>query len=106
MCPPLAVVAALAHVLGAYINRNAITSVGGGAKYSLTAAVSTIAIVPFTIFLMSSTNDELFRREQAARGTAADVEPSSLELVKQWGRLNLTRAFLPAAGALIACFAL
>ena len=55
---------------------------------------------------MGSTNEELLKREQAARGTAAGIELGSLELVKKWGRLNMTRAFLPAAGALIACFTL
>jgi hypothetical protein len=103
VCPSFAVAAAIAHVLNAYINRN---STSDRAKYSAAAAASTIAIVPFTMILMAPTNEELFKREQAARGTATGVELSSLELVKKWGRLNLARAFLPAAGALIACFTL
>lgn len=78
----------------------------GRAGYSAAAAVSTIAIVPFTLIFMSSTNGELFKREQAARGTAADAQLSSVELVKRWGRLNLTRAFLPAIGAIVASLAL
>ena len=103
MCPPFALAAAIAHVLNAYINRN---SPSDPAKYSAAAAASTIAIVPFTIIFMKTTNEELFKRERAARGTATGVEPSSRELVKKWGRLNLTRAFLPAVGALVACFTL
>jgi len=110
VCPPSAVAATIAHLLNFYINRNASSSSPSSAhriKFSsAAAAASTIAIVPFTAMLMASTNEELFRREQAARGTATGVEPSSIELVKKWGRLNLTRAFLPAAGALIACFTL
>jgi hypothetical protein len=58
------------------------------------------------MILMAPTNKELFKREKAACGTATGVELSSLELVKKWGRLNLFRAFLPAVGALVACFAL
>ena len=103
VAPPFAVAATIAHIFNAYINRNS-TSVR--ARYSAIAAVSTIAIVPFTMIFMASANSELFNREQAARGTAAGIEPSSVELVKKWGRLNLTRSLLPAAGALFACFAL
>jgi hypothetical protein len=103
VCPSFAVVATVTHVLNAYLNRN---SIAGSAKYSAAAAASTIAIVPFTIILMAPTNEELFKREKAARGTATGAELSSLELVKKWGRLNLIRAFLPAAGAMVACFAL
>lgn len=103
VCPPFAVAAAITHVLNAYINRN---STSDGAKYSVAAAASTIAIVPFTMMLMAPTNEELFKREKAAFGTATGVEPSSLGLVNKWGRLNLTRALLPAVGALVACFAL
>ena len=58
------------------------------------------------MLFMASTNEELFKREQAALGTSTGVELGSLELVKKWGRLNLTRSFLPAVGALVACFAL
>ncbi|MCJ1248909.1 hypothetical protein MMC30_006130 [Trapelia coarctata] len=103
VCPSFAVAATIVHVLNAYINRD---STSGRAKYFAAAAASTIAIVPFTMILMAPTNEELFKREQTALGTATGVELSSLELVKKWGRLNLTRAFLPAAGALVACFAL
>jgi Domain of unknown function (DUF1772) len=103
VCPPFAVAATITHVFNTYINRN---SAFDRAKYSAAAAVSTIAIVPFTMIFLAPTNEELFKREQAARGTATGVELSSLELVKKWGRLNLTRAFLPAAGAVVACFAL
>jgi hypothetical protein len=103
VCPPLAVAATAVHIVNAYLNRK---SSPNGAKYSAVAAVSTIAIVPFTILFMASTNNELFRREKAALGTSIGVEAGSVELVKKWGRLNLTRSLLPAAGALIACFAL
>ncbi len=103
VCPSFAVAATIAHVLNAYINHN---STSGRAMYSAAAAASTIAIVPFTKIFMGLTNKELFEREKAAFGTATDVELSSLELVKKWGRLNLTRSFLPAAGALVACFTL
>jgi hypothetical protein len=103
VCPSFAVAATIAHVLNAYIHRN---STSDCAKYFAAAAASTIAIVPFTIILIAPTNEELFKQEQAARGTATGVELSSLELVKKWGYLNLTRVFLSAAGALVACFAL
>jgi hypothetical protein len=103
VCPPFAVAATVAHVLNAYINRN---STADCAKYFVAAAASTIAIVPFTMIVMAPTNKELFKREKAARGTATGVELGSLELVKKWGRLNLLRAFLPAAGAVVAGFAL
>ena len=95
--------ATLAHIVNAYINRS---SPSASAKYSVAAAVSTIAIVPFTKLFLAPTNQELFKREKAAFSTSAGVEASSVELVKKWGRLNLMRAFLPAAGALLACFAL
>jgi Domain of unknown function (DUF1772) len=100
--PPFALAATIVHVFNAYVNHNS----SGTAKYSAAAAISTIAIVPFTILLLAPTNKELFKREKAARGTSTGVESSSVELVKKWGRLNLTRSFLPAVGALVACFTL
>jgi hypothetical protein len=103
VCPPLAVAATVAHLINAYLNRNFSDD---RAKYSAIAAVSTIAIVPFTMLFMASTNEALFKREQAALGTSTGIESGSLELVKKWGRLNMTRSFLPAIGAVVACFAL
>jgi hypothetical protein len=100
--PLFALAATIMHIINTYISRNSSRS----AKYSAAAAVSTIAIVPFTKLLLAPTNKELFKREKAARGTATGVESSSVELVKKWGCLNLTRFFFPAAGALIACFTL
>lgn len=70
------------------------------------AAVSTVAIAPFTFIFMASTNNQLFALQDAARGTSSGVENLAVELVKKWGNLNLTRSILPALGAMIGCLVL
>lgn len=99
VCPPLALAATLTHIANAYLYRDT-------ARYSAAAAVCTIGIVPFTGAFLKRTNDELFSRERAARGSDRGIEASTRELVRSWGSINLMRALLPAVGALVGCLAL
>lgn len=99
---PLAIAAGALHLANAYVNRDAPR---GRWKYYASAAASTIAIIPFTIVFIIPTNRELLRLEGLARGTVAAAEARSLDLVRAWARLNLTRSVLPALGALSAFLA-
>ncbi|KAH6658403.1 hypothetical protein BKA67DRAFT_656596 [Truncatella angustata] len=59
-----------------------------------------VAIVPFTVVTMSSTNSSLIQisESKTAPGTAEGV----VALLARWGSLNLTRSLLPFVGALTA----
>lgn len=61
-----------------------------------TAAIMTVAIVPFTIIFMSSTNNALSKKASATTESSGE---ETIELVKTWTTLNRLRSFLPLAGA-------
>ena len=68
------------------------------------AAVTTIAIVPFTWFVMAPTNNILFRLEsstsyyESASGTDMTF---AQELVVKWSRLHSFRSIFPLVGAIL-----
>lgn len=76
------------------------------------AAAVNMAIVPFTILLMSGVNSELHKREETGRGvkeewTLADpenklsAEGTSKELIQRWSFLNSIRALFPLAAVVL-----
>jgi hypothetical protein len=64
-----------------------------------TAGALTIAIVPFTLVLMSGTNKTLL---SVAAGGAATLDDAAVRrLVTRWSAFNLVRSLLPLAGSLV-----
>ena len=110
--PPLAATAALAYTYLAFHlpDDNVL------AKWYITAAVSTISIVPFTLLVMMPTNNLLaasaarassMKRESGEEDVGNKVvkqdgeDEEFLRLMMKWARLNYLRALLPLSGAVI-----
>lgn len=74
----------------------------------LAAGLSTIAIAPFTILLMMSTNDKLHAREEISRGKTDGGQKTAEtdRLLVKWRNFNTVRSLLPLIGALLAFQAL
>lgn len=99
------------------VNSAAGNALGGawGTRRSMlfvAAAAVNMAIVPFTILLMSGVNSELHKREETGRGvkeewTLADpenklsAEGTSKELIQRWSFLNSIRALFPLAAVVL-----
>ena len=62
------------------------------------AAVSTIAMVPFTWLIMVPTNDMLFRLEASGLATELSLVRG---LVVKWAWLHITRSLCPLLGAFL-----
>lgn len=76
-------------------------------KQYASAAGLTIAIVPFTLGLMSGVNGQLMSQAAGAVGAAdATTAHDTLELLKKWSTLNLTRSLWPLLGAAIGLWTL
>ncbi|KAE9364960.1 DUF1772-domain-containing protein [Stipitochalara longipes BDJ] len=66
------------------------------------AGLATISMLPFTWFVMVSTNSELFRLEAASK-----VDPlvmgilGAKQLVVKWSWLHFTRSLMPLVGAIL-----
>lgn len=90
--PKVAITVALAYGYAAYDAK----SKGGNWTGFLAAAGLVVAIVPFTILFMSSTNAAL---HAAARETTSVSTAQVFELCNTWTVLNTTRCLLPLAGA-------
>jgi len=91
----MATVAGLLHISSAYL-RQSESSTRTWSRRGLLAAGLTIAIYPFTVLLMGSTNDALMNA--ADTGIGKEMARSLLE---RWGVLNLMRGLLPLAGGVI-----
>jgi len=83
------------------------------ALLSVIAALATIGIVPFTVFVLQGTNEALFalerremekERDGAAVGVEKEKEKETIALIREWARLNRVRAAFPCVGALVAGF--
>jgi len=79
------------------------------------AGLLTVGIVPYTLAVMESTNRELLRREGLVRhgkeGGKSGRDAGwrgrdSRELIRSWARMNLGRAVLTLAAALVGFSAL
>jgi len=92
----MATVAGLLHISSAALRRSESSSSRTWSRQSLLAAGLTIAIYPFTIVLMGSTNDALM--SAADTGVGAEMVRG---LVERWGVLNLLRGLLPLAGGVV-----
>ena len=93
--PKVAITVALSYAYAAYTARNRGGRTWGG--YAGAAGL-VVSIVPFTIALMSPTNDTLTQAANAS--TVISSEGIVDELVVRWGTLNLARSVLPLVGAL------
>lgn len=92
--PKVAVTTALAYAYASYSAHRE------GRKWKGLAAggALTVAIVPFTLIFMSSTNGLLFK---AAAGTLEASQEDVATLIGRWGVLNLVRSLLPLAGTIV-----
>ncbi|KAI4721819.1 hypothetical protein E4T48_01909 [Aureobasidium sp. EXF-10727] len=108
--PPIALGGAISLGFLAWSLRNLRTTTAVGVRHSplfVLAAVSTIAIVPFTLVFMKNTNNKLL--EYAARAKKDELSVTETEdvdaLLRRWTLLNSVRGLLPLAGAVAACIA-
>lgn len=108
--PPIALgaSASLGYLAWSLRNLRTATVMGLGPSFLLSiAAVSTIAIVPFTIVFMRATNNKLLAlAAKAKKDEVSVVETEDIEaLLERWTALNRLRGFLPMVGAVCACVA-
>ncbi|KAG9631630.1 DUF1772-domain-containing protein, partial [Aureobasidium melanogenum] len=108
--PPIALGAAVSLGFLAWSLRNlritTVVGLGPGALFAI-AAVSTMAIVPFTIVFMRPTNNKLLTLAAKAKKDELSVkETEDVEgLLERWTALNRLRGVLPMIGAVCACVA-
>jgi len=111
--PPLAVAttASLAYLAWTFREealRNRRVPASPVARLYGTAAVLTLAIIPFTLILMAGTNRSLIglaTKVEAAKGVAALDDKEVVQLLTRWNTYNLVRSSLPLLSALAACAA-
>jgi len=65
------------------------------------AAISAVAIVPFTLLFMKGVNDQLMVASGEGVGKAALSAVDVTGLVERWGMLNSIRSVLPLLGAVV-----
>ncbi|KJK79819.1 hypothetical protein H634G_04058 [Metarhizium anisopliae BRIP 53293] len=66
------------------------------------AAAATVIMIPFTWFIMASTNNRLFQLEAASKMRSPMVEVTGVaELLVTWNWLHFTRSLLPLSGAVL-----
>lgn len=72
-----------------------------------TAAVLTVSIVPFTIAVMSKTNNALLAKAAGERPGSSEATSSEVQtLIEKWITLNGIRSLLPLAGGLVGMLAI
>ncbi|KAH7325645.1 hypothetical protein B0I35DRAFT_420871 [Stachybotrys elegans] len=69
------------------------------------AGVMTISIVPFTIFVMVPTNNELFRLKALGSELGNVTLANGRNVVTKWAWMHLARSALPLIGTIIGAFA-
>lgn len=97
--PKFAATSALAYLYSAYNTH----SLGGNWQGFAAAAVVTLSIVPWTIFVMASTNNTLHR---VARAEEKRSDQEVADLVGRWNVLNSVRSFFPLVGTIIGAWTL
>ncbi|KAK5706872.1 hypothetical protein LTR97_001864 [Elasticomyces elasticus] len=98
--PPVAIGTLALYLAVLYTRRQAKAPVSGYA----TAALMTVAIIPFTLMFMGNTNAALFKLEDefsVAAGVATQPYDLARKLVTTWGYLHLCRAVMPFIGACV-----
>lgn len=96
--PPLALITGSAHFLNAYL-----CNLSSQRYRFLAAGVLALAMLPYTILALSSTNIELGRR-QAKKDDGPDSGLKRLnirELITRWGDLSAVRGFLMLASTIV-----
>lgn len=94
LMPKAGATVALAYTYAAYDVRRA----GGQWQLFAAAAASVVGIVPFTLLVMTDTNDKLHKLNKD--GTSG-TEPQAKELLDRWGIMNFVRGLLPLAGTIL-----
>lgn len=103
LAPPIALATAASLSFCGWRERGIpTTGIRDGRLFFVSAAL-TVAIVPFTIFFMSSTNTKLLSLAKKDELTSSDSREGEA-LLKRWTLLNGLRSFLPLAGAVLAGF--
>lgn len=108
--PPIALGAAASLGFLAWSLRGLRTATVVGLRPSslfVIAAVSTMAIVPFTIVFMRPTNNKLLAHAAKAKKDELSVTETEdvASLLERWTSLNRLRGVLPMVGAVAACLA-
>ncbi|ORY58743.1 uncharacterized protein BCR38DRAFT_446456 [Pseudomassariella vexata] len=103
--PPGAIIIALSYGYLSYNQRS------GGIhswKRYLVAGMLTLCIVPFTIFMMSSTNEALLKiaEGEVGEGRKGITMETTRELLERWRGLNLIRSVFPLFGTGVALWTL
>ncbi|RFU33830.1 hypothetical protein B7463_g2509, partial [Scytalidium lignicola] len=92
--PVVAVVAGVAYGYATYLQSKQDQEY----KFTIAAALTTIAIVPFTLIFMSKTNNTLLA---GAAGISAIRSDETKTLLIKWLRLNAIRSLLPLVGGML-----
>jgi hypothetical protein len=100
--PPIAAVTAASFSYLAWTVRNAPLGLSNSARLYGVAAVMTIAIVPWTLLMMSSTNNRLLAKaKETGSGNGKEDDREVGELLKRWTTLNGVRSLLPLVGGVV-----
>jgi len=81
----------------------------GNASLYIAAALLAPSIIPYTIFVMSDTNDALYKKANEASEQSKEVQvrrdDSTHQLVDRWASLNVVRGMLTLASAMVGAWA-
>ncbi|KAF1932181.1 DUF1772-domain-containing protein [Didymella exigua CBS 183.55] len=100
LAPPVALATASSLAFCGWTARNTrATGLKDGRLFFLSAAL-TIAIVPFTIIFMGSTNAKLLSLAKKEELTASEGQDGEA-LLNKWASINGVRSLLPLAGAVL-----
>lgn len=100
--PALCVSTCGVYLYGAFSKKRVSGDRNEWSRY-IAAAVSTIAMVPFTWLVMVPTNNTLFGLEKTALANAEFRADRAFvrELVIKWAWMHVTRSFTPLVGAFL-----
>lgn len=101
IAPPFALATAASLAFCGWSARGASTTWPRAGRLFFVAAGLTVAIVPFTVVFMASTNEALLRLAGKEEWTAAE-ERDGEALLARWRFLNGVRSVLPLAAAVLA----
>ena len=95
--PPLALFGASTNFLNSYLSESQ------PQRYRfLAAGVMTLAILPYTVLSLTSTNAELGAREQHINGPDTGLRHLSIkELIQRWGNRSAVRGFVLLASTIV-----
>lgn len=100
LAPPIALATASSLAFCGWTTRNIRTSGLKDGRLFFVASVLSVAIVPYTLIFMKSTNDKLLSLAKKEELTASESQDGEA-LLKRWVSLNGVRSLLPLAGAVL-----